>query len=92
MNSTSVQHPLIKAGVDVQVTGSGAVVEDTSQGRVHYLNPTAAFVLAHCDGQTSPEQIAALAMQEFKLQNAPGSAVARILRQFAGEGLLTREG
>jgi len=88
MNSGAKKSPLITAGIAVRLTASGAVVEDSSCGRLHYLNPTAAFVLAHCDGQTSANQIALLAMKEFDMKAVPDAAIAQILCQFAKEGLL----
>lgn len=42
------------------------IVYDRESDRVHCLNSTAAFVWAHCDGQTSVAAIARLLEDEFK--------------------------
>jgi len=42
------------------------IVYDRETDRVHCLNPTAAFVWTHCDGQTSVATIARLLEDEFK--------------------------
>jgi hypothetical protein len=45
----------MKTGLEIQLTDEGAVVEDSTRDRVHFLNPTAALVLSLCDGSLHPE-------------------------------------
>lgn len=46
------------------------VIYDLERDRAHSLNPTAAFVWQHCDGQRTPAELARLLQQEFKVPQA----------------------
>lgn len=42
------------------------VIYDRKRDKVHLLNPTAAFVWQHCDGQRTPGDLAALLQQKYQ--------------------------
>lgn len=42
------------------------VIYDLKRDKVHSLNPTAAFVWQHCDGQRTPGELATLLQQEYQ--------------------------
>src|SRR5262245_41617721 len=56
--------------VHVEQLGDELCIYDWQRKEVHALNPTAARVWQQCDGQTSPEQIAATLVAELNLPNA----------------------
>lgn len=89
MSRNAIDRPSMKAGLKVEQTEEGALVEDPSLGRIHYLNPTAAYALSLCDGHNSPERIIELIKSHFALSDPPNILVEEILQQFAQEGLIT---
>jgi hypothetical protein len=54
-----------KRGLVVEVLEDETVIYDTERDRIHCLNPTAAFVLRHCDGRTSPRSLARRLRERF---------------------------
>jgi hypothetical protein len=46
------------------------VVADMARDKVHHLNEMAAFVWQQCDGEKTPEQIAALVLMKFHTDQA----------------------
>src|SRR5215213_3226334 len=56
--------------VHVETLGDEVCVYDWQRKQVHALNPTAARVWQQCDGQTSPEQIAATLETELNVPDA----------------------
>src|SRR5919198_3231271 len=56
--------------VHIETLGDELCIYDWQRKQVHALNPTAARVWQQCDGQTSPEQIAATLAAELNVPNA----------------------
>ena len=56
--------------VHVEQLGDELCIYDWQRKEVHALNPTAARVWQQCDGQTSPQQIAAALAAELNVPNA----------------------
>jgi hypothetical protein len=79
----------MKTGLEIQLTDEGAVVEDSTRDRVHFLNPTAALVLSLCDGSLHPEAIVQRVQEVYSLDQPPRDEVNELLRQFIAEGLLS---
>ena len=46
------------------------VIYDLKRNKVHSLNPTAAFVWQHCNGQRTPAELAALLQRKFQTPQA----------------------
>jgi Coenzyme PQQ synthesis protein D (PqqD) len=76
-----------KENITIRTVAEETIVYDLEKNKAHCLNPTAAFVWHHCDGQTSVEKLAALV--EEKLSVANGEAVVRLaLEQLSRRSLL----
>jgi hypothetical protein len=54
----------------VRELAEDTLVYDTERHKAHSLNPTAAWIWRHCDGKTSPEELARLLHAEFQLPQA----------------------
>jgi Coenzyme PQQ synthesis protein D (PqqD) len=65
------------------------VILDRAAGYVHQLNPTASEIWAACDGQHSPQAIAARLQERFNgVSDAVLHDVETVLTQFEQLGLL----
>ena len=64
------------------------MVFDESRDRVHYLNHTAVLILELCDGELSPEDIAAYLQEAYSLSEPPTTEVEAYLARLAEEGLV----
>src|SRR5437764_11683872 len=68
--SVRMPYPNQAPSVHVEQLGDELCIYDWQRKEVHALNPTAARVWQQCDGQTSPEQIAATLQAELNVPNA----------------------
>jgi len=66
----------------------GFVAYDPGRDRIHFLNPTAAFVLESCDGQLRAGELPALVAAGFQLDKPPVEDVEACLAALLREGLL----
>jgi methyltransferase-like protein len=89
MNEPVPFKPKMSDFLHVEINDEGAVVEDQSKDRVHYLNTSAAYILGLCDGETAAEAIASHLQAKLELSNPPTELVGQVLRRFASEGLIT---
>ena len=71
-----MKNPQRKLTLANEVVGDGLAVFDPQQQQCHVLNATSALVFQHCDGQTTPQQLAELLRQKF---NLPHSQVEQLL-------------
>ena len=55
------------AALSTEAVGDGLAVLDAERKQSYVLNATSALVFQHCDGQTSPEQLAEILRQKFNL-------------------------
>ena len=62
--------PTRKEGFVVKELPDEILVYDTERHEAHCLNPTAAFVWKHCDGEKSVKQIAELLRAELDVRDA----------------------
>jgi hypothetical protein len=81
------QRPVTAPHLEINEVRDGLIVYDTTRDRVHYLNATASVVFTLCDGQHSPEAMAAELATLFEV-DPPHPEVADCLANFAAEGLL----
>jgi PqqD family protein of HPr-rel-A system len=80
-----------RANLAVRDVGGEIVVFDRAGGRVHTLNPTAAFVWATLDGQTDSDAIAARVAERFAVESAVAVRdVQALLEQLTALNLLER--
>jgi hypothetical protein len=74
--------------LEIVAADEGFVVHDANRDIVHYLNQTAAMVLALCDGGRSVEEIAQLIAGQFGLETAPLEDVSEILTKLKDQDLV----
>jgi hypothetical protein len=63
-------HPKKSETVYVEILGDELGIYDWQRKKVHALNPTAALVWQHCDGQTSPAELAVRLEAELNVSQA----------------------
>lgn len=75
---------------DLEITEvvDGFVVQRRNDDRVHFLNPTAAFILESCDGRIRAGELPELVAAAFELDHAPLHDVETCLAALLTEGLL----
>lgn len=56
-----------KPNLRMETVGDGLAVLDVGQQKPYVLNATSALVFRHCDGETTPEQLAELLRQKFNV-------------------------
>lgn len=65
-----MKHPQKVTTVRTEAVGEGLGLYDQAQEKSYVLNSTSALVWQHCDGQTSPQQLAKLVQQKFNVSSA----------------------
>jgi len=65
-----MENPRKRTTVTTAAGGDGLHLFDRQQQQAYALNTTSALVLQHCDGQTTPEQLAELLRQNFDVSHA----------------------
>lgn len=83
--------PVGRTDVLLRRVGNEWVLFDSSQGRAHVLNLTAAVVWTYCDGEHPSDAIADAIGRELKGSPARSDIradVDQVLKRFAAEGLL----
>jgi hypothetical protein len=75
-------------GLEVNQLVDGYVIYEANRDRVHYLNPTAVFVLEMCNGRVAADQIPALVQQAYDLVEPPTAEVIDCLTKLRDEGLI----
>jgi len=68
--------------VSTTAVGDGLAVFDSEQEQSFVLNATSALVFQHCDGQTSPQQMAEIVRQKF---NVPSAEAEKLVELAVGE-------
>ncbi|HSK76994.1 MAG TPA: PqqD family protein [Thermoanaerobaculia bacterium] len=62
-----MEYPQRISSLSTEAVGDGLAVLDAERKQSYVLNATSALVFQHCDGQTSPEQLAEILRQKFNL-------------------------
>jgi len=88
MTDAAAANPAKAPGLEINPVNDGYVVYQAARDRVHYLNQTAAIVFELCNGQNSPDDIAALLQQAWELTTPPATQVADCLSSLRQEGLI----
>ena len=65
-------------GLSTEPVGDGLAVLDAERKQSYVLNATSAMVFQHCDGQTSPEQLAEILRRKFNLRQAEAEQLTRL--------------
>ncbi len=80
--------PLRAPDLEVGKVTDGFVAFRPDGKRIHYLNPTAAFVLELCDGRLRAGEMPGLVAMAFNLDHPPADDVERCLTELIKEGLV----
>jgi PqqD family protein of HPr-rel-A system len=80
--------PIRVTGLEIREVPDGYVVYDAQDGKLHYLNATAALLLEACDGNTTARELCGLLAEAFGLDAAPMEEVEDCLARLLAEGLL----
>ena len=75
-------------GLEITEVVGGFVVQKREEDRLHFLNPTAAFVLQICDGSLRAADVPELLASAFALERIPRDDVELCLTALLREGLL----
>ena len=74
-------------GLEFHIVDDQCLLYHEESDRIHYLNPTAAFVLELCDGTLTAEQIAALVREAYGLPETPLDEVRACLDSLRKMGI-----
>jgi methyltransferase-like protein len=74
--------------LDINTADEGFIIYQAERDRVHYLNPTAVFILELCDGERSISEITELVKEAYGLPESPASLVEEVIEKMKLEGLL----
>jgi hypothetical protein len=82
--------PIKKNNILFKPLDDGAILFDPAAETVHTLNPSAAFIWLHCDGENSIEDIVYQIKQNFtEFQQSPAEAVFNTINTFQSLNLLS---
>lgn len=73
-----MEYPQKITTLSTEAVGDGLAVLDGERKQPYVLNATSALVFQHCDGQTSPEQLAEILRQKFTLRQAEAEQLTRL--------------
>ena len=71
-------NPLRSSTVATAAVGDGLGVLDREQKQSYVLNATSALVFQHCDGQTTPRQLAELLRRKLNVPPAEADQLVRL--------------
>lgn len=74
--------------LELSAVTDGFVVSRPGNDRIHFLNPTAAFILESCDGTIQGREFPDLVAGAFGLETPPTAEVEACLATLLSEGLL----
>jgi hypothetical protein len=80
--------PKAAEGVETHEVADGYILYQSDRDRVHYLNQTAAIVLALCTGRTRVTEMPDLVRLAFGLAAPPAAEIRTCLEQLATENLI----
>lgn len=82
------EYPRQADNLEVNEVADGCIVYQPDRERVHYLNHTAALVLAFCNGQNRAEEIPDILKTAYDLPQPPSDEVRECLAKLIEEGLV----
>ena len=82
------ERPAVVDGLDVNEATDGLIVYEPDRDLVHYLNASASFVFALCDGTQTAADIAALMASAWDLEALPSREVDACIAHLRSERLV----
>ena len=86
--SEGIGFPKQVGDLELNPADEGYIIYQPDQDRVHYLNPTAVFILELCDGSRPLGEIVELVKEAYGLAESPADMVAEAVAKMRDEGLL----
>jgi hypothetical protein len=83
--------PLRAKDLELSPVTDGFVASRPGNDRIHFLNPTAAFILESCAGSLQAKDLPDLVMAAFELPAPPADDVEKCLKMLLDEGLVTEQ-
>jgi hypothetical protein len=80
--------PRLAEGVETHEVEDGYILYQTDLDRVHRLNPTAAILLALCNGRNRVAEMPELLRSAFDLAAPPAAETRACLEQLVAENLI----
>jgi len=74
--------------LDINPADDGFIIYQPEEDRVHFLNPTAVFILELCNGRNSMADIIEVIQHAYGLADAPVNVVQEAVTKMKVEGLL----
>jgi hypothetical protein len=84
----TAERPEQVGGLEINPAEDGYIIYQPDQDRVHYLNPTAVFILELCNGKNSVEEIVDAVKEAYGLPDRPVKVVQEALDKLKSENLL----
>jgi len=84
--------PLRAQDLELTQVTDGFVVSRPGSERIHFLNPTAAFILECCAGNLEAREMPDLVAAAFDLPGPPVDDVEACLKMLLDEGLVRDQG
>lgn len=81
-------YPKAADGLETHEVADGYIIYQSDRNRVHYLNQTAAVLLALCTGQNRVTEMPDLLQSAFSLDAAPEKETRDCLERLVVEGLI----
>jgi len=85
---TMTAFPRYIADLDINPADDGFIIYQPEEDRVHFLNPTAVFILELCNGKNSMADIIEVVQHAYGLADAPVNVVQEAVTKLKQEGLL----
>src|SRR5689334_19698090 len=73
-----MENPRKSSTVSTETVGDGLSVFSHEQKKSYVLNATSALVFQHCDGQTTPQQLAELLRRKLNVPPAEAEKLVRL--------------
>ena len=74
--------------LEIHETEDGYAVHNSADGKIHFLNHTAVFLLELCDGQHSIDQVFSIFQEYFKEAQGSQDEVHKLFEEFMSQGLI----
>ena len=76
--------------IELREIADGYAAFDPASDRLHFLNPTAAFLLRSCDGRLQLNKIEQIYTRFFELDQCPKDDILLCIQELLREGLIVR--
>jgi len=75
-------------GLEINQVEDGFIIYDPAKDSVHFLNPSAVFVLELCNGRHETAEILTIVREAYGLEETPEKEILDVLTRLRNEGLI----